>query len=203
MRIVLIVFLGLSGLLAGCSSKPSLTADEQAVWDNYINKHQSRGTVRPSSKEADRVAELGNKIVPYIEDNLGKAYTSVGKKGDYWLVIPLARIGTEKAKEVIVKVLHHDYPGKLEHDREVAAKALVWLGATEYTADMEAVVEDMERRFDKELAKDKADGLTGQKLEYKKFDYQRRLEIFRDSLAKLKSGKGKRDTTDFPFGRRG
>ena len=91
MRVFVVLFVGLSGLLAGCSSKPALTAAEEAVWENYQNKHLARGLVRPTPKEASQVAAIGDKVVPYIEENLGKVYTVIEKKGDYWLLIPLAR----------------------------------------------------------------------------------------------------------------
>ena len=66
-------------------------------------------------------------------------------KSEYWLTIVLARIGTPRAIDGIVKVLDHDWPGAVGTNRETAAKALVWLGATDRVSSLEAAIADHKR----------------------------------------------------------
>ena len=186
-------------LWLGCSSKPSLSPEEQRAWNTFIDKQLSLGMVQPTSQDASAVATLGNKIVPQVVEHLGKAYRGPGGKGDYWLVIVLARIGTPQAIDGIIKVLKHDYPGKVSLDREIAAKALVWLGATRGIPDLEAAIADTEKQAQAKLDEEKAQGKPQKMLEFHAFDYRRWSKPLKDAVEQLKQGKGKRDVRNFPF----
>ena len=146
---------------------------------------------QPTSAEADAVAALGDKVVPYIKEQLGKAYQGPGGKGDYWLIIILARIGTPAAEEVLVEILKHDYPGKVGHDREYAAKALVCLGVGTAAGALRAAIADTERQIREQTGRD-----PDELLQRGSFS---ELKAMRESLRQLQKGEGKRATKGFPF----
>jgi hypothetical protein len=60
------------------------------------------------------------------------------------VVVP-ARIGAPQAVEAIVEVLKHDSPGAVGTNRQIAAEALVWLGATDRLGVLKAAIADHER----------------------------------------------------------
>ena len=191
---ILIVFTG------GCQrSGGKLSSDEQKIWDNFLDKQLSTGMVQPNSEEASAVAGLGDKIVPLVTKNLGKAYTGPGGKGDYWLVIVLTRIGTPRAVEGIAKVLKHDYPGKIQLDREIAASALVWLGATQAISALKEAVTDSRKFVEQKLNDEKAEGVSEEALARHRSDYGKWVEQMEGALNALEQGQGKRDTKNFPF----
>ncbi|MBN2308129.1 MAG: HEAT repeat domain-containing protein [Candidatus Hydrogenedentes bacterium] len=172
-------------VLCGCGgSKPALSVAQQHTWEQFISKQLAGGTVQPNSEDATAVAAIGDAIVPYVEEQLGAAHAGPGGKGDYWLVIVLARLGTPRAIEAIEKVLRHDYPGAVGRDRETAAKALVWLGAADAAPTLEAAIADHER-----LIREK--GRPGQDSD--------EVNVLKDYLEQLQQGTGKRDTATFPF----
>jgi hypothetical protein len=164
-----------------------LTPEEQQVWDRFLNKHLSSTTVVPTEEEADAVAAIGDKIIPYIEEQFGKAARVPGTygKSEYWLVIVLARIGSPRAIESIVKVLEHDWQGAVGTGRETAAKALVWLGAADKVPALEAAIADHER-----LVQESGDPER----------YAPEVSNLKQYLELLKKGEGKRDKSKFPFG---
>jgi len=181
----------------GCKARVKpLSAEQQVVWDRFLEKHLSSGMVMPNSGDATAVAAIGDAIVPYVEENLGKAYRGPGGKSDYWLLIVLGRIGSPKAVDVICKALEHDYPGALGRDRETAAKALVWLGAKHKAPVLKAAIEDHEKRIKERLAEK-----TGGQRQVEKLGYEEELNTLRRRLKMLEEGKGKRDMTNFPFDR--
>jgi len=147
----------------------------------------SSTTVTPSEEDADAVAAIGDKIVAYIESQFGNAAGVPGTfgKSEYWLVIVLARIGSPRAIDAVVKVLEHDFPGNIETDRETAAKALVWLGATDRVSDLEAAIAAHEQA----VAESSDPGRYGVAVD----NLKQYLEL-------LKKGEGKRDKSKFPFG---
>ncbi len=167
--------------------KAALSSEEKGTWEYFLSRHLSSRAVTPTPAEADAVAAIGDKIVPYIEEQFGEAarVPRTFGKSEYWLVVVLARIGTPRAVEAIVTVLKHDFPGAVGSNREVAAEALVWLGARERAADLEAAIVDHDRRV-RESGRPERYGVEVVNL--KKY------------LALLKEGKGKRDTRNFPFG---
>ena len=200
MRLLGIFCLVLVFFTGGCQrTGGKLSSDEQRIWDNFLNKRLSTGMVNPNSEEASAVAALGDKIVPRIEKNLGKAYTGSGGKGDYWLVIVLARIGTPRAVEGIVKVLKHDYPGKIQLDREVAASALVWLGATQAIPALKEAVTDSRKFVEQKLNEEKAEGVSEEALAWHRSDYGKWVEQMEGALRALEQGQGKQSTKNFPF----
>ncbi|HUV04946.1 MAG TPA: HEAT repeat domain-containing protein [Armatimonadota bacterium] len=179
-------------LLQGCTArKAQLTAEEQRAWDNFIAKQLDQGMVQPTSQDADAVAAIGDKIVPYMEENLGKAYRGAGGKGDYWLVIVLARIGTPRAADAIEKVLKHDYDGKTQLDREIAASALVWLGAKDAAPALKDAIADQEQLI-RERSK-------GDPTKAARFGWDEALANLKASLQQLEQGIGARSTKNFPF----
>ena len=115
-----------------------MTPQEQQVWDSFLNKHMSAGS-NPSEEQADAVVAIGDKIIPYIEDQFGRSARIPGSygKGEYWLLITLTRIGSPRAVEAILTVLASNQ-GAVESNRETAAKALVWLGASDRVPELEA-----------------------------------------------------------------
>ncbi|HUW61300.1 MAG TPA: HEAT repeat domain-containing protein [Candidatus Bathyarchaeia archaeon] len=167
--------------------KESLTGEEQQVWDRFLAKHLSSGTETPSEADADAVAAIGDRMVPYIEEQFGAAaqVPRTYGKSEYWLVIILARIGTPRAIDAIVKVLEHDWRGAVGTNRETAAKALVWLGAGDRISALEAAIADHERLV--------ADSKDPQRYGAEVADLKKYLEL-------LKKGEGKRDKSKFPFG---
>jgi len=137
--------------LAGCGG---LAPDQQQTWDGFLAEHLTPNADRVApidaatmSRWASAVAGIGDPIVPYIEEQLGKAYEQADGKNDEWLVVMLARIGTPRARQAITKVLAHDYPGAVGPDRLVAAKALVWLGVDDAAPALESAIADHERRI--------------------------------------------------------
>ena len=200
MRLLGIFCLVLVFFTGGCQGTGGkLSSDEQRIWDNFLNKRLSTGMVNPNSEEASAVAALGDKIVPRIEKNLGKAYTGSGGKGDYWLVIVVARIGTPRAVEGIVKVLKHNYPGKIQLDREIAASALVWLGATQATPALKEAAADSRQFVEQKLKEEEAKGISQEALAWHKSDYGKWVEQMEGALSALEQGQGKRSTKNFPF----
>jgi len=174
--------------LAGCGAvKPSLTPDEQRVWEQFLSKHLSSTTVTPTPEDAGAVAAIGDKLVPYIEEQFGAAarVPRTYGKSEYWLVVVLGRIGTPRAVDAIVKVLESDWPGAVGRNREAAANALVWLGAQDRIPDLEAAIADHERRIQESGEPER---------------YADELVTLNRRLEQLKTGEGKRDTTNFPFG---
>jgi hypothetical protein len=166
--------------------KQSLTPAEQQVWDRFLSQHLSAGS-NPSEEDADAVAAMGDKIVPYIEDQFGAAARIPGAfgKGEYWLIIVLVRTGSPRAIDAIVTVLEHDFQGAVETNRETAAKALVWLGARDRAPALEAAIADHAQL----VAKSK--------------DPQRycvAVDNLKQYLGLLKKGEGQRDKSKFPFG---
>jgi HEAT repeat protein len=116
-------------------------------------------------------------------------------KSDVSLVMILGRIGTPRAVEAILEVVRHDYPGRLGNDREVAADALVWLGATEGIPVLEAAIEDHRRRIEEDLA-----ARSGPMAAMRRVDYDMEIEQLERHLADLKAGRGIRDTKkQFPY----
>jgi len=179
-------------LLQGCAARKSaLAPEEQRAWDNFIAKQLDQGMAQPTSQDADAVAAIGDKIVPYVEENLGKAYRGPGGKGDYWLVIVLARIGTPRAIDGIEKVLEHDYDGKIQLDREVAASALVWLGAKEAAPALREAIADQER-----LIRERSEG---DPTKAARFGWDEGLANLKTSLQQLEQGIGVRSARNFPF----
>lgn len=147
MRYWTLTLLVVGCVLAGCGSKPSLTAEQQQAWDRFLAEHLAEGAAVPTSNAADAVASIGDAIVPHIEEQVGKAYGQANDKNDKWLVVVLARIGTPRAIQAIRNVLAHDYPGAVGPDRLAAAKALVWLGAQDAAPALESAIADHERRI--------------------------------------------------------
>ena len=177
-------------LLGGCAArKAALAVEEQRTWDTFIQKQLAEGMTQPSSPEAGAVAKLGDKIIPYVEQNFGKAWRDPAGKGDYWLIIVLARLGTPRAVKGICTVLEHKYPGAIGRDRETAAKALVWLGAKDAVPVLKAALADHEMRLAEKVKEDPQ----------KAGRYDEELKALRESLNHLEAGWGKRDTANFPF----
>ncbi len=183
--VAILVFPRLGSLLQG--GRVPLTEEEQRVWDRFLSKHLSSGTESPSEADADALAAIGDKIVPYIEDQFGKAakVPRTYGKSEYWLIIVLARIGSLRAIESIVEVLEHDWPGAVETNRETAAKALVWLGAQDKVPDLEAAIADHERLVAESRDPDR---------------YRSGVVNLQQYLELLKKGEGIRDKSKFPFG---
>ena len=167
--------------------KEPLTDEQQVVWGRFVAKHLSSRAETPSEAEADAVAAIGDRIVPYIEEQFGAAgrVPRTYGKSEYWLIIVLARIGTPRAIEGIVKVLEHDWPGAVGTNRETAAKALVWLGVTDRVAALEAAIADHER-------------LVAQSKDPERYGVE--VSNLKKYLALLEEGEGKRDKSGFPFG---
>jgi len=184
----------LLALLAGCAKPaPPLSAAEQTTWSGFLAKYQAPGTVQPSSPEAAAVAALGDKIVPHVEKALGSAWGDPAGKGDFWLIVVLARIGTPRAVSGISRALQHDYPGAVGRDRGTAADALVWLGAAQAAPVLEAAIADHEKRIaDKAAAGDLSPGARQA--------YDEEVSHLQACLGQLQAGQGKRDTRNFPFG---
>jgi HEAT repeat protein len=171
-----------------------LTAEEQAAWDRFIAKHMANRE-RASEDDINAVVEIGDKVIPQVESYFGRAASYPVMKSDVSLVIILGRIGTPRAVEAILKVVRHDYPGRIGNDREIAADALVWLGATEGIPVLEAAIEDHRRRVDEALAAE-----TGQMAAMRRVDYDIEIEQIERHLADLKAGRGIRDTKkQFPY----
>jgi len=186
--ILLVVFVGLPiASRIRRAGKVPLTPDEQQVWDRFLAKHLSSTTVQPTEKDADAVAAIGDKIIPYIESQFGEAAQVRGTygKSEYWLVIVLARIGSPRAIDAIVTVLEHDWPGAVGTSRETAAKALVWLGATDRIPELEAAISDHER-------------LVAESSDPQRFGVE--VTNLKQYLELLKKGEGQRDKSKFPFG---
>jgi len=188
-----------AAFLASCgSAKQPLTSEEQQAWDNFIGKQLSQTMQRPTSQDANAVAAIGDKIVPYIEESLGKgAAASIHNAGpsDHWLVIVLARIGTPRAVEGISKVLRHEYPGRLGIDRETAAKAVEWLGAKEAIPALEYAIQDhIEEIIEQTGSPPDENNLLD--------EYGQEVKRLRQRLENLKAGKGVRATTNFPYDRK-
>jgi hypothetical protein len=186
--IILVVLIALPlalTLLRG--GKESLTGEEQRIWEQFLAKHLSSGTATPSEAEADAVVALGGKIVPHVEEQFGAAARVPGTygKSEYWLIVVLARIGTPRAIDGIVRVLEHDWPGAVGANRETAAKALVWLGAVDRIAALEAAIVAHQRL----VAQSKDPPRYGAEVN----NLAKYLEL-------LKKGEGKRDKSKFPFG---
>jgi len=167
--------------------KVPLSAAEQQAWERFLRKHLSSTTVLPTEADADEVAAIGDKIVPYIEEQFGAAAKVPGTygKSEYWLVIVLARIGSPRAIASIVKVLEHEWRGAVGTNRETAAKALVWLGARDRVPVLEAAIADHER-----LVRESGNPER----------YGGEVKNLRQYLELLKKGEGKRDKSKFPFG---
>lgn len=167
--------------------KEPLTAEEQRVWERFLAKHLSSGTEVPSEAEADAVVAIGEKIIPYVEGQFGAAARVPGTygKSEYWLTIVLARIGTPRAIDGIVKVLEHDWSGAVGTNRETAAKALVWLGAADRIAALEAAIAGHKR-------------LVAQSKDPERYGVE--VNALVQYLELLKKGEGKRDKSKFPFG---
>lgn len=171
-----------------------LTAEEQKVWDRFINKHMANRECA-SEDDINAVVEIGDKIVPHVERKLGKAASFPVMKPDASLITILGRIGTPRAVEALLKVVRHDYPGRISNDRELAADALVWLGAKEGIPVLEAAIEDHRRRIEEALA-----GETGPMTDMRRFDYDIEIQQMERHLADLKAGQGIRDTKkQFPY----
>lgn len=171
-----------------------LTAEEQGAWDRFIAKHMANRE-RASEDDINAVAEIGDKIIPQVESYFGRAAPYPVMKGDVSLVIILGRIGTPRAVEAILKVVRHDYPGRIGNDREIAADALVWLGATEGIPVLEAAIEDHRRRVEEALAAE-----TGPMAAMRRVDYDIEIQRIERHLADLKAGRGIRDTKEqFPY----
>ncbi len=154
MRNRMAILLVVGCVLAGCGSKPSLATDQQQAWDVFLAEHLTPGAdgvvpvdAATMSNRADAIAAIGDAIVPYIEEQLGKAHEQADGKNDEWFVVVLGRIGSPRAIEAITKVLAHDYPGAVGPDRLAAAKALVWLGAEDAAPALESAIADHERRI--------------------------------------------------------
>jgi len=178
--------------LSGCAvHKETLAPHELQAWQQFIGKQLAEGMVQPSSDDASAVAAIGNKVVPYVEENLGKAFRDPAGKGDYWLIIVLTRIGTPRAREGIVKALKHDYPGAIGRDRETAAKALVWLGARDTAPALREAIADHEKRIAEKTAEGASEGARRA--------YAEEVSNLRACLQQLEQNTGKRDTRNFPF----
>ena len=182
------VVVGATVLVSGCGSN-KLSSEDKKTWQRFLDKHLASGMVQPTGQDATDVAAIGDAIVPYIEENLGEAYRRPGAKADYWLVVVLGRIGTPRAVEVIIKVLKHEYPGKLGTDRQVAAKALVWLGISEAAPILKEVIADHQRRIDEKGSVSLVKGIM----------YKEEINDLKHCLKQLEQGKGKRDMKNFPF----
>lgn len=167
--------------------RESLTPEEQQAWDAFLAKHLSSGTVTPSEEDADRIAAMGDKIVPYIEEQFGAAaqVPRTFGKSEYWLIVVLGRIGTPRAIDAIVKALEHDWQGAVGRNRETAAKALVWLGARDRIPALEAAIADHER-------------LVAESKDPARFASE--ADNLKKYLELLRKGEGKRDKRGFPFG---
>ncbi|GAI82129.1 unnamed protein product, partial [marine sediment metagenome] len=169
------------------SEKVALSQEEQRVWDRFLGKHLSSQAVTPTEADADALAAMGDKIIPYIEDQFGKAagVPRTYGKSEYWLIIVLARIGSPRAIESIVTVLEHKWGGAVGTNRETAAKALVWLGAKDKVPELEAAIADHER-------------LVAQSKDPERYGVE--VINMKQYLELLKKGEGKRDKSKFPFG---
>lgn len=191
LKFVVIVLVGMLALSLVTKlfrgGKEPLTTEEQRVWERFLAKHLSSGTETPSEAEADAVVAVGEKIVPYIEGQFGAAARVPGTygKSEYWLTIVLARIGTLRAIDGIVKVLEHDWPGAVGTNRETAAKALVWLGAADRIAALEVAIADHKL-------------LVAQSKDPQRYGVE--VNNLLKYLELLKKGEGKRDKSKFPFG---
>jgi len=178
--------------LSGCAGqKEALSPQEEQSWQQFLGQQLAEGMVQPSSEDATAVAAIGDKVVPYVEENLGKAFRDPAGKGDYWLIIVLARTGTPRAAEGVVKALKHDYPGAIGRDRETAAKALVWLGAREAAPALREAIADHEKRIAEKIAEGASEGAQRA--------YAEEVSNLRACLQQLEQGTGKRDTRNFPF----
>ena len=184
LAVVLVVFLAKRWLR---SEKEPLTAEEQQVWNRFLSKHLSSRAEVPTEAEADAVAAIGDKIVPYIEEQFGAAarVPRTYGKSEYWLIVVLGRIGTPRAIDAIVKVLEHDWQGAVGTNRETAGKALVWLGAVDRASSLEAAIADHKRLV--------AESDDPQRYRPEVNNLQKYLDL-------LKKGEGKRDKSRFPFG---
>jgi len=184
LAVVLVVFLAKRFFR---SEKEPLTTEEQQAWNQFLSKHLSSQAVVPTEAEADAVAAIGDKIVPYIEEQFGAAarVPRTYGKSEYWLIVVLGRIGTPRAIDAIVKVLEHDWRGAVGTNRETAAKGLVWLGAADRAGALEAAIADHERLV--------AESDDPQR-------YAAEVHNLQKHLALLKKGEGKRDKSRFPFG---
>ena len=183
--VVLLAFFLLSK--RGRVQREPLTAEEQRVWQRFLEKHLSSGMQVPTESDADAVAAIGDKIIPYVEEQFGAAARVPGTygKSEYWLVVVLGRIGTLRAVDAIVKVLEHDWRGAVGTNREVAAQALVWLGAADRIPALEAAIADHEQ-----IVARSADPPR----------YAVEVRNLKNYLDLLKKGEGIRDKSKFPFG---
>jgi hypothetical protein len=178
--------------LAGCAHPPPpLTASEQAAWSDLLASYQQPGTYAVLSQKADAVAAVGDKIVPYIESSLGRSGSESQTRGDYWLIVVLARIGTPRAVQALGKVLRHEYRGAVGRDRLLAAQAVVWLGAIQALPDLQAAVTDHNKRL---AAWDSQSGLAPSLRE----EYASEAKQLAVYLQTLQGGQGKQDTRYFP-----
>jgi len=201
MRSSALIFLVCSVIFVSGCSKPSLSDEEKRIWDGFQAKRYASGMTQPTPEDASAVAAIGDKIVPYIEADLGKSSDPIHHKSDYWLIVVLGRIGTPDAIRVIRKVVRHDYSGETSRDRETASKALVWLGATEGIDDLKYAIADTKKMIADERAKDKASGLGKMQLKLNALMDSQWLKTLERNLKTLERGNGIRDTKNFPFDR--
>ena len=182
-------------LVANCNGKLSIEEKLQLLaLEEFVHNHVTDPDYKPDSNARETIPELGDKAVSPLMEVVGQAAApdKKVKKSDYWIIVFLTRIGTPKATDGIIKILEHDYEGAIAEDRQVAARALVALGAKGATSTLRKVIEKHKAWAEQQLQNS---GSTWESPEGQ--NYKQQLDNLSGLLEKLKSGEGKIDHRRF------
>lgn len=183
-------------VLAGsCKRRPSASQIMGATaLKKFINLHLTEPEYKPDTESLKTIIEMGDRAVPKLMAVLGQAAAPDRqvKRSDYWLIVILTRMGTGKAVDSVITILKHDYEGDIATDRQVAARALVALGAKKATSTLKKVIKEHQAWTEQQLQQS---GASGDSPEGKK--YKKQIDNLNKALEKLKSGQGKIDHSNF------
>jgi len=196
MRKAVFVLCAVATILA-VSCRRKLGSEEQLQLlelETFVELHVTDPEYKPNPTSRESIVKLGNKAVSRLLEILGQAAApdKKVKKSDYWIIVLLTQIGTPKAVDGLITILEHDYEGDIALDRQVAARALVALGAKKATATLEQVIQKHQAWAELQLQNSGAawDSPEGRK-------YQEQLDNLNGALKKLKSGEGITDRRKF------
>ncbi len=153
MRIKLLLCLLIMALVSGCESKGNRQKEIDMAY--FASTHLSEERIPFDQAVIQRLVRSGDKSIPDLMELVGKAAAPGRKvkKNDYSIILILTRIGSSKAVKSLITILQHDYPGDVAEDRQIAARALVALGAKGAVSPLKKAIQAHRQWVDEQVAK--------------------------------------------------
>ena len=169
-----------------------------------------------TGKLAEKVVRIGKPAVPRIIEAIGYGPENLygkqkyGYHPHYWQIVVLTRIGGKKAVNGLIKILEYKYTRRpsgyigwslyFESDRKMAAEALVALGTGKTAVPhMEKVIEEMKNEPNIPEVKRRLEKMGEPFRNLALSSLEKNISFLEERLSELKTGKGKRDTSNFPY----